>query len=151
MDAILLLVASLALDLFSEAKMPCWTVGFDYFTRITIAIVAPAAFALVCYIGGVIYQVCRPHSVRKSRAQLRASVKRRAEKHHIYSNNPLKAGLWTALPYVLFTVDIFHPTITKTLCSYFTCRDLGAAGSWLEQEHVFVVATYSHASYSSNA
>ena len=47
----------------------------------------------------------------------------------------VKDGLWIAAPYVLGFIDLFHPTITRTLCSFFSCRDLGAAGSWLELDY----------------
>jgi len=47
----------------------------------------------------------------------------------------LKDGAWAAAPSFLFAIDLFYPVITKTLCSFFTCRNLGAAGWWLEQDY----------------
>ncbi len=41
-------------------------------------------------------------------------------------------GLWAAAPYALLLLDILYPQITKTLCSFFSCRNLGSAGWYLE-------------------
>ena len=36
---------------------------------------------------------------------------------------------------MLFVVDLLYPLITRVLFQYFSCRDLGSAGSWLEADH----------------
>ena len=35
---------------------------------------------------------------------------------------------------LLFVVDLLFPIITRTLFQYFTCRNLRAAGTWLEAD-----------------
>ena len=134
MEALLGMFATFSMDMFAEAKMPCMMTGFTYFTRIMMVAIAPIVMTVV-YIGlGVAWASRKRERRRKHTVMVRRSVivRERARGSH----NLLMDGLWIAAPYILFTIDLFHPTITKTLCSFFTCRNLGAAGWWLEQEQV---------------
>ena len=40
----------------------------------------------------------------------------------------------------LFLLDLMHPAVCRVLCGYFSCRDLGAAGSWLEADYALKCA-----------
>ena len=51
------------------------------------------------------------------------------------SDSTLKMGLWKAAAPALFILDLIHPTITRTLCAYFVCRNLGSAGWFLEADY----------------
>ena len=44
----------------------------------------------------------------------------------------IRTGLWHAAPVVLFVMDLIYPLVTRTLWQFYTCQDLGKAGSWLE-------------------
>ena len=61
-------------------------------------------------------------------AELELSIRRGSH------NSKWKTGLWLAAPYAIGFVDLVWPTVTRTLVSLFSCRDLGSAGWWLEAD-----------------
>ena len=132
MDSLLALAATFSMDIFAEAKMPCLVTSFTYFTRVKIAIVAPLIMAALFVLAGIIYANYKVIKRYRKKVAVTGSMLRR-ERARGSHDSIVKDGCWIAAPYVLFTLDLFHPVITKTLCSYFTCRNLGAAGWWLEQ------------------
>ena len=133
MENLLTLAATFSLDIFSEAKLPCLITEFSYFTRVKIAVVAPIVMAALFGCAGCTYAYHKARRRKREKSKLRKSMVKRERARG--SHNVVKDGCWVAAPYLLFTLDVFHPVITKTLCSFFTCRNLGVAGWWLEQAY----------------
>ncbi len=68
--------------------------------------------------------MCKMIAKRRSRRQARGA-----------HGSIVKEGMWVAAPFLLNTIDILYPTITKTLATFFSCRNLQDAGWWLEQDY----------------
>ena len=105
MNGLLELASAMALDFFKEAKLPCFMVGFSYYTRVAIACVAPVALSLAIVLLG--YWWARSH--RKTRTRKNMAAFLRAKKrgaHSGHSANTFKRGLWISAPYVLFANDL---------------------------------------------
>ena len=132
MDKLLEMARTFAFDIFSEAKMPCFITFFDYYKRILIVIFAPIAFAVLVVLGSVLWSCRRFYLRRRNKIVLRRSALRREKLRG--GDSLVKSALWTAAPIVLFALDLFFPTITRTLCQFFSCHDLGPAGHWLESD-----------------
>ena len=132
-----------ALDIFSEAAMPCVFTGFDYFSRVSVAVIGPGLIALVLVAGGIAWEtVAHRRAARKgSLVAKRRSVLVRERKRGSDATFtvcglavPLGAGLWKALPAVLFVLDLINPVLCRTLFGYFSCRKFDEAGSWLNAD-----------------
>ena len=104
----------LAADPVTETKMPCKVVDFDYRTRIDLATFTPLVIAGLVLLGSMAW-----------------AAQHRKDK----GGNLLHASLWHAAPFALQFLDFVYPAVTRTLLQYFTCRPLGAAGSWLEADY----------------
>ena len=113
-------LAVFALDIVAETKMPCFVTKFDFYTRVKIAIVAPVATASAIAAGCVAWSAVRPKKERKRKR----FVDIHHAKHRGSHGSQLKEGLWDAAPAVLFFLDLVYPLVTRTLCSFFGCRDL---------------------------
>ena len=128
-----------ALDIFSESKMPCWLNNFTYFDRVLVACFAPLGLMMLIVLGGIWW--ARRHHVQRKRGRItttRSTLMRerlRGVEHGKAIKSVLVMGLWKAAPIALFLLDLLYPTITRTLCSFFVCRDLGAAGKYLEVDY----------------
>ena len=59
MQGLLDMAAIFALDMFQEAKMPCWTVftEFDYFNRINIVMSAPFGVIILMVVGSMFFAI----------------------------------------------------------------------------------------------
>ena len=57
------------------------------------------------------------------------------EKRRGSHDNILLSGMWKAAAPVLFILDWIYPLVCRTLCDFFACRDLKAAGWYLEADY----------------
>ena len=128
----LLEIASVfALDLFAESKAPCVLTSFTYYDRMNIAMWGPLAMVALFALLGML-KAAQKKSRNRTRRGVAAS--RSTEDHRALGihESVFMKGLWYAAPYALYIIDLIHPTITRTLCSFLTsCRDLASAGWWL--------------------
>ena len=99
------------------ARMPCSLSGYNYFSRVQVVIWGPPAVMLFFFLCGVAWTVCCARRVAGWR------------------DHWVSASAWRAAPAILFFVDIIYPTAARTLSQMFICRDLGAAGSWIEADY----------------
>ena len=127
----------LAFDIVAETKIECWTTDFSYYKRIQLAIVAPVAIVAAIVGCSVLWASC---SVRDKPSRRRRWISDRGASskasvaHDLREAGCCVRGLWTAAPVALFCLDLLYPAITRTLLQFFTCRDLGEAGKWLEAD-----------------
>ena len=102
-----------ALDLFAETKLPCTFTGFDYFTRINVAILAPPVLT------GVIFLACFAWAALRSDAQTTSPPRRRRVGNNRAvienSNSVVSVGLWKGATVTLFMLDLIYPLLTRTL------------------------------------
>ena len=105
--------------------------SFDFYTRCQIAIFAPVATTAAITLGCVVWATCRPKQERTRKR----FVDIHHAKHRGSHGSHVKEGLWAAAPVVLFFLDLVYPLVTRTLCAFFSCRDLGVAGFWLEEDY----------------
>jgi len=110
-------VSLFAFDLFGETRMPCVVSGFDYYSRVLVAIFAPLTIGVLLVAGGIVRAYFTPPRDRKS------------------EDSVIMRGLWNTAAANLFIIDLIYPVITRTLLQFFTCRDLGEAGKWLEVDY----------------
>ena len=128
-----------ALDIFTESKMPCWLNNFTYFDRVLVACFAPLGLMMLIVLGGIWW--ARRHHEQRKRGRITATrstlmrERLRGIEHGKAIKSVLVTGLWKAAAPALFLLDLLYPTITRTLCSFFVCRDLGAAGKYLEVDY----------------
>ena len=134
MQPLLEMARFLALDFFTQFKLQCVIKSFNFYTRVEIAVVAPVAFAALVVLVCVLLAMRRQGQRRRQAIMPSHSTVER-EKRRGSHGSAVKSGLWTAAPIVLMTIDLVFPTITRTLCQYFTCRSLGGAGRWLEADY----------------
>ena len=134
MESLIAVAAIFALDVFAEAKLPCELPDFDYYTRVLIAVAAPIIITALFVLAGVLWAMHQRRRRRKKKIALRRSAIQRASARGS-QGSIFKEGLWIAAPFALNFIDIMHPTLTKTLFSFFTCRNLQAAGWWLEMDY----------------
>ena len=140
MRALLAITSFFALEIFEDVKVPCFFTQYSYYTRIHIALVGPPVVLVLIVVGGILLAKLqrRRHRIMKRKGTMRKSTLKRTktlEKKRGSHGSMLKAGLWHAAPTGLFFVDLVHPAITRTLFNFFTCRDLGDGGRWLENDY----------------
>ena len=130
------MAAIFSLDIFSQARMPCLLTGFTFYTRIRIAIAAPLALIVVYILGCTLWEsLPKQQEQRKRRRVVHTQSALNRELRRGTHNSTIKMGLWKAAPAVLFFIDLVYPVLTKTLFSFFICRDLGPAGWYLEADY----------------
>ena len=120
MDKVTNFASFFALDVLKSARIPCVFTSFDYFDRVRLVIAAPFAVAFVVTVSSVILQSV---SALYHDADLEGLAK------------AIKKGYWAAVPVVLFLMDLLHPAVTRVLCQYFSCRNMGVAGFWLSSDY----------------
>ena len=134
MDFFLKMASVFALDLFEPARLPCIVTGYSYSFRVWVAILAPPAFSAAAGLAGVAYAACS-RKQRRARATVAGTALRPARGA---DGSVVRDGLWRAAPVAFFVLDLMYPTVTRVLCQYFTCRNLGAgdqAEHWLEADY----------------
>ena len=67
MNRLLDMAAVFAFDVFAEARLPCIMTGFDYYTRVIIAIVGPVAMTVLIVLGAL---VSHPFLVRREKRRM---------------------------------------------------------------------------------
>ena len=105
--------------------------AFTFYTRVKIAIVAPVATAAAITVGSIVWVIFKPKKGRKRKR----FVDIHHAKHRGSHGSQIKEGLWDAAPLVLFFLDLVYPLVTRTLCSFFSCRHLGNDNYWLEEDY----------------
>ena len=103
-----------------------------------MAILGPIALFVLLSLVGIVWETKRhwqrethPEWDHRNASVIRRSRKR-AEKRG--EKSVIVAGLWRISAPLLFTLDVLHPLLCRTLCGFFSCRDLGSAGWWLEAD-----------------
>ncbi len=102
----------------AAAKLPCEVTGFNFWSRVQAVIYVPPIVALFLALCGVLWAAWARRRGAGGDGQGIGS-----------------AGLWKAAPVILFIIDLIYPTLTRTLCQFFTCRDLASAGLFLEADY----------------
>ena len=147
MSELLAMFSLLALDIFSETKAPCAFVGFDYFTKVIVAIAVPAGIVVVLLVICILHAHTssgkghrqRGNLAQLARARARGTVANKSVKgtsgfFQAHKRSAIKHGSWLAAPIALMAIDLLYPAVTRTLLQYFSCRDLGPAGFYLEAD-----------------
>ena len=127
----------LAFDIVAETKIECWATGFSYFKRIQLASVAPLAIVAAIVGCSVLWASCTvPDAASRRRLRIAdRDASSASVAHDIRKAGCCVRGLWTAAPVALFALDLLYPAITRVLFNFFTCRNLGDAGRWLEVDY----------------
>ena len=133
MDSVLAAFDFLAMDVVSETKLPCEIKGFNYYTRVKFAVFSPMVLMALAAVGGIAWRWHLRRQRRKTRKGGRRS-------HDASTGKLIKDGLWTAAPFALFILDLIWPAVTRALLQYFSCRDLGSVGFWLEADYRQVIS-----------
>ena len=120
-----------AFDVVAESKVPCWVTEFSYYKRIQLAIAAPFLITGAIVGASILWARWYPPAPQRRTGGRHAALESRREE------GCCARGLWKAAPYALFCLDFLYPAITRTLLQFFTCRDLGKAGKWLEADCTF--------------
>ena len=130
MKFLITMFSTFALDVFSDTKLPCVLTRFTFYDRLMVAMLTPVCIVVVVVSGGIAWAYC--HRKRRKRMKIVdfSFAKRRGSEKSV-----VVRGLWSAAPIALFLIDLTYPSVTKTLCSFFVCRDLGPAGWWLEEDY----------------
>ena len=141
MDTLLEMASVFSMDLFSETKMPC-AFDIDYFRKIQIAIAAPLVVSGALAFGGIARAATRrKRKRRKTLAQMRMEQRRGSH------NSAVRTGLWESAAAILLVVDLIWPSVTRILFQFFSCRDLGDAGKYLEVDYSIrpsIVSPHTH-------
>ena len=132
MELLITIASTFALDVFSETKIPCLVTAFSFYDKLHAAMLAPVLIIVVSLLGGVLWVSCKP---KKRKRKGFAAHHRDRRLHGQGEKGVFLKGVWTAAPVALFIIDLLFPTITKTLCSFLTCRNLGRAGWYLESSY----------------
>ena len=137
----------LSADVVAESRVPCAFDGFDYFTRVKLAVGAPlgctafffvigfswAQLKALCGAGGssaatsAAAAVARKDSTDSTRSHWRKTLVQK-------EMEVIEQGVWFSLAPTLFTLDLLYPAISRTLFQFFSCRDVGEAGKFLEAD-----------------
>ena len=126
MDGVLAVSSLIIFDIFNETRLPCFVPNFSFYTKVLIVTVAPLVLVGVLFVGGVLIAVAkREREIERQESML--------EELHIVPI--VKQGMWMAAAPALFFLDLLWPTITRTLFSFFSCRNLGSSGKWLEASY----------------
>ena len=120
----------------------CLVPDFDFYTRLVIAMAAPFAVTLVLVAGCALWiAVCakkapagagvgagpRPHTSR--------SPGWRRSRITAFGKDLAASNLtWTTVAVVLNAVDVMYPVVCRTLLQFFSCRNLGSAGFFVESD-----------------
>ena len=130
MKGLIAVFSLLSADPIEETNAPCFLTSFDYYTRITIAALAPLAITALIFV----YCVFR-EATKKKKTRRRRNVASLAHAKHLGTTGTVvKAGLWRAAPLALPFIDFVQPVCTRTFLQFFSCRSLGEAGKWLEAD-----------------
>ena len=115
MKLVMSLASVFSLNLLADSKLPCTFVSFDYYSQTLIAAIGPVVVVLAVVLLSTLHAFC---------------THKDSNEHHW-----LKRAFWGALSIALFFLDVVHPMVCRTLFGFFSCRDLGEAGFWLESDH----------------
>ena len=121
-----------ALDLIGSAKIPCFYTEFTYFDRLNLVLVAPLVMVVVILIFSWVWTVWTGKGQKWSTAVKK--VFHRSDRAQFENN--MFSGMLHGLNYSMQFLDLIYPAVTITLCRFWTCRDLGAAGEWLARQNV---------------
>ena len=151
MQTLISSMAWFALDIFTDARMPCLFTKFTYYDKINIVIIAPFAIVICGGIGGCVWSYRELRQLKQAKARTRGRRESTADRATIVKmknqqrwarerkdgsdKSIVKMGMWKAAPVILFIIDLIYPTLTRTLCQFFTCRDLASAGLFLEADY----------------
>ena len=135
MNSLRAMASVFAVDVFSETKLPCMVANWDYFSRLQVTMLAPVGIILVMFLVGIPWAASNRRQRRSAivnhatKSKLR---RQRMERKRGTDRSIFVAAWWQMAAAILFLVDLIYPTVTRTLLQYFTCRDVGSAGFWLE-------------------
>ena len=138
----------LGLDIVAEAKVPCFVNDFSAYDMVTTLAILPLVVTALLGVVGVVH-VChahrkhvakhahhRKHSALAETAALRLWHHAQAAAAMKQTEGPVhQKALWVAAPAVLFLLDLLYPLTTRTLLTFFSCRDLKEGGRWLESDY----------------
>ena len=142
---------ALSFNVFGLSRSACWFVGYDYYTQLRVAMLAPVLLTLALVLGGMVVHAYGARRQRRRSALAVSDVadfsprrlnrERRAALRKKHLDTPLKAGLWTSAHAVLWCLDLLYPAICRVLFQFVTCRNLqtgkdGSAGWWLEARQI---------------
>ena len=120
LNKMLAVLSVFAINFAADTRLPCWFEGFDYFTELKIVALAP----IILMAGGAVVGV-----------SMEAWKRRNDGARERHDDGVVVAGLWLAAPVLLQVIDLIYPVCARTLLQFNTCRDLGAAGWWLEVDY----------------
>ena len=122
--------AVLALDLFAESKAPCLFNDWDYYSKLHVSMATPFVITVFVVLVSFVWEAlsrCQQQRGARRRPLALAQIKRSGD-------SLIVASMWRASPVALFILDMIYPLCCRTLCSFFSCRNLNEAGWWLEAD-----------------
>ena len=135
MDDLRAIASVFAVDLFAETRAPCLVANWDYYWKLKTAMLAPVVIFFVLFLVGI-FLATSDKNKRENASEVKAtrSMLRRQhmEQKRGTDRSILIAAWWRTAAWILFSIDLIYPLVTRTLLQFFTCHDLGSAGRWLE-------------------
>ena len=139
LDVFRSVMSILAFDMVDDTKIECMKVDFevDYYVKVKAAAFGPLYLVGAVLAGGLVHTAYTHFSSKQQR--LRRTLSALNSPHHsiskAHSASVLTRLMWAMMHPLLFSLDLVYPAITRTLLSFFLCRDLGSAGLWLEADY----------------